>query len=430
MATGGRAARIAFWGNFGTANWGNECTLQAIVQNVRARAPAVELACVCSIPDDTARRHGVIAWPISERRLAITRAAGAVPQRSRIVRLLARVRDEVRDWVITVQRARTVDAIVMSGTGMLTDDGEGALGLPYEMFRWAAAAKLWGRRVAFVSVGVEPIQQRATRFFIGAALRLADFRSYRDQRSKDNLRRIGLGADADPVYPDLAFSLPPAGAVGSPASPPRVAVGLYEYMGRGTDGPEAERGYRAYLDRIGAFVLELLGRGHDVRIVLGDLRYDLAVLEDLRRWFNGRDLASLRGRLFDDPANSVDDVLRQLAAVDLVVASRFHNVLLALLLGKPVVSVSYEPKNDVLMAAMGLADYCQSLDDFDPARLRQQFSALAADAEGLRPMIGESAAQCRTQLDQQYRDLLATIGIAAAVHADTATAAARAPLVR
>jgi len=414
-SSAGGPRRIAFWGNFGTSNWGNECTLQAIVQSIRARVPGVELAGICSIPADTARRHGVVAWPISERRLAITEGT-ATPPRSRAGRLAARLRDEWRDWRLTLQRARSVDAVVMAGTGMLTDDGEGSFGLPYEMFRWALAAKVQGRRVAFVSVGVEPIRRPLTRWFIGAALRLADFRSYRDQRSKDNLRRIGLGSDDDAVYPDLAFSLPhPAAAATATAGKlPRIGLGLYEYRGRGKGSDEDAAGYRAYLDKIGGFALELLGRGHDVRIVLGDLRYDLEVLHDLRGWFAGHDLARLPGRLEDEPAQSVDDVMRQLASVDLVVASRFHNVLLALLLGKPVVSVSYEPKNDVLMQHLGLGAYCQSLDDFDPARLRAQFAALEADAARLRPVIARRAADCRAQLDRQYRELLAAIGVSAA----------------
>ena len=41
--------------------------------------------------------------------------------------------------------------------------------------------------------------------------------------------------------------------------------------------------------------------------------------------------------------------MQQIAEVEVVVASRFHNVLLALLLGKPVVSIAYNQKNDALM---------------------------------------------------------------------------------
>ena len=60
--------------------------------------------------------------------------------------------------------------------------------------------------------------------------------------------------------------------------------------------------------------------------------------------------------------------------------SRFHNVLLALMLGRPVVSMSYNEKNDALMREMGLAAYCQTLDELDPARLRVQFKSLEREA--------------------------------------------------
>ena len=48
-------------------------------------------------------------------------------------------------------------------------------------------------------------------------------------------------------------------------------------------------------------------------------------------------------RIIDEPIASVDDLLKQLAATDVVVATRFHNVLLALLLNKPAIAISYHP---------------------------------------------------------------------------------------
>jgi hypothetical protein len=39
---------LTFFGNFGSQNLGNECTLQAIIQNARTYLPATELNCVCT----------------------------------------------------------------------------------------------------------------------------------------------------------------------------------------------------------------------------------------------------------------------------------------------------------------------------------------------------------------------------------------------
>ena len=407
MKTG--RARIAFWGNFGTGNWGNECTLQAIVHNARRVAPEAELLCICSEPNDTQKRHGIPSFPISYLRRSGSSGAGR--NLPRALRVLRRAAAEAREWGKTIGIARKLDAIVMTGTGMLTDDSEGAFGLPYDLFKWAVAARVCGGRVMFASVGVEPITSPAARFFIVSALRLADYRSYRDLQSKQRLQKVGFDDSRGEVYPDLAFSLPSSDA-GGPAEPDAahgvertVAVGIYAYRARGAGGDGDAQAYREYLDKISSFIAWLLDHGNRVRVIIGDLTYDEAVLHDLRAVLDTKKIGRDGGRIQDTPAASVDEIMDQIAAVDVVVASRFHNVLLALFLGKPVVSVSYNEKNDALMTAVGLEKYCQSIDDFDIRRLTEQFTDIEANWGRIRSTIEARRASFRDHLDEQYRRL-------------------------
>ena len=98
--------------------------------------------------------------------------------------------------------------------------------------------------------------------------------------------------------------------------------------------------------------------------------------------------------------------MQQLSTVDFVIASRYHNVLLALLLGKPALSMSYEAKNEALMSDLGLGDYCQTLDELDLQQLLQQFQRLERNADSLRALMAERAASNRASLGRQY-DLIA-----------------------
>jgi polysaccharide pyruvyl transferase WcaK-like protein len=400
--------RIAFWGNFGTGNWGNECTLQAIVHNAREWMPDAELLCVCSEPTDTEKRHGLRSFPISY----VRRQVGGLGGAKRLplpARLLRRVWNETIEWAKTVQITRGLDAVVMTGTGMLTDDSEGAFGLPYDLFKWALAAKASGTRVLFASVGVEPIDSSIARFFIVNALRLADYRSYRDGQSRDRLAKAGFTSEDDHVYPDLAFSLPRARGGDGPAAgaAPKIAVGVYNYVGRGQHDAAGATRYRDYLEKLASFVMWLLERDYGVRVIIGDLTYDEAVVFDLREVLRAKGVSRYGDRFVDQPAASVDEVMRQIGEVEVVVASRFHNVLLALLLGKPVVSIAYNEKNDALMGQMGLAAYCQSIDALDLDRLIEQFSDIRANAETLRAAITRKAAAYRGELDEQYRAVFA-----------------------
>ena len=98
-----------------------------------------------------------------------------------------------------------------------------------------------------------------------------------------------------------------------------------------------------------------------------------------------------------------------------VVATRFHNVLLALRLGIPVQSIAYEGKNDALMQSMGLGAYCQSIDSLDLARLLQQVERLELEAPALEPRIAQRAQELQARLELQYAQLFGA-GASAAAH--------------
>ena len=60
-----------------------------------------------------------------------------------------------------------------------------------------------------------------------------------------------------------------------------------------------------------------------------------------------------------EPVTSLEELMREMAPVGTVVAIRYHNVLCALKLCKPTLSISYAKKHDLLMADMGLSEFCQ-----------------------------------------------------------------------
>jgi len=150
-----------------------------------------------------------------------------------------------------------------------------------------------------------------------------------------------------------------------------------------------------------------------VRVVIGDVTYDVPVCRELRAWLEARGVALDGERFSDTPADSFERLVEQLSGVDLVVASRFHNLVLGFMLEKPAVSISYEGKNDALMAAMGLAEYCQPIDRLDLGRLREQFEALERSAPRLQEPIVRKVAEYRRLLDEQYTEVIRKAGLPA-----------------
>jgi polysaccharide pyruvyl transferase WcaK-like protein len=269
-------------------------------------------------------------------------------------------------------------------------------------------AKLRGCKLLFISVGAGPIYGRLSKFFVKSALALADFRSYRDERSMRYLENIGFAPTSDQVYPDLVFSLPQAVIPYEnkfEKSKCVVGLGLMEYAGRYSVANPSPTTYRNYLENLVILTSWLLTRGYDVRLLIGDT-CDKAVVEDFRRLLNGHLSIHDSGRIIDEPAASVEQLLSQLASTDMVVATRFHNVLLALLLHKPVMSISFHHKCASLMSQMGLSEYCQDINDLKADRLIEQFCRLEKNAGSLGPMIRQKVEGCRKALDEQYHLIL------------------------
>jgi polysaccharide pyruvyl transferase WcaK-like protein len=400
--------KIAFYGLFGQQNWGNECTLQAILYNARRYVPDAEFACICTGPADTAARHHIPTFPIS-RRYANGYPPEAGKRRHRLIRafrtVLIVIPLEILDWVRGFRFLRTFDMLVVPGTGLLTDFSSNPLGIPYYLFKWTVIAKLCRCKLLFVSVGAGPTYHPATRWLVRRTLALADYRSYRDSYSKEFLQGIGFDTRNDPTYPDLAFSLPKAifpDGNHNERHTTVVGVGVKDYQGLlGLPDHGGTTKYRDFIEKLSTLVAWLLEHEYCVRLLIGDTLYDNRVKQDVITILRERRVATNR-RLINEPISSSEDVLAQLAATDIVVSARFHNVLLALMLDKPAISLSYHEKFAALVAGVGLPECCHDIDRLDVRTVTAQIVDLEKRADDLRPQIHRKVEEYRVSLDEQY----------------------------
>ena len=109
-----------------------------------------------------------------------------------------------------------------------------------------------------------------------------------------------------------------------------------------------------------------------------------------------------QGQIIDEPVSSVERLIAQLAEADLVVGTRFHNILLAMMLNKPVIALSYHEKIASLMAGMGMADYCQNVDELDVDVLVERFLELEKNAGIVKTAMERKVEHHRKALDEQY----------------------------
>lgn len=177
-----------------------------------------------------------------------------------------------------------------------------------------------------------------------------------------------------------------------------------DYHGSNDDRQQADQLHASYVEAMKSFVQWLVDNGHSVRLFTTDVHDEpimREVITDLRT--HRPELAS--SQIVAEPVTSIDNLMQQIASVNTVVASRFHNVVCALMLAKPTISVGYATKFDVLMEEAGLAEFCQSAHSVDADRLIEQFTELESRSAQLRKMITERMAAKAQLLDRQFATL-------------------------
>ena len=400
-----RPQKICLLGMFGGGNFGNDGSLESFLLFLREARPDAEISCVCVDPDAIGRDHQISTIPLSAPNFS-----------SSFLRLCNRVSlkmiGRLANWSRAIKYLRYFDVVIVPGTSTLCDYGSGPFGTPYGLFRWAAAARLCGVKFCFVGTGAGPIPHPVSRWMCRSAAAWAHYRSFRDQVSKDFITSLGVDTSGDQVYPDLVFKLP------TPL--PRrdatqknlitIGVGLMNYKGwRGRD-PTI---YQTYIEKMGRFVISLLARGYRVRLLTGET-VDRQAVRDVGRIAAANGYTLIDGilpppkaqQLITEPTNSLHDIMRQVGDTDIVIATRFHNVICALKLARPTISIGYEAKNDAVMTDVGLGDFCQFIQDFDLERLEMQFTELLKNTEHYHELVRRNLETIQIRIKRHEQALL------------------------
>jgi polysaccharide pyruvyl transferase WcaK-like protein len=397
-ATPVAAPRVGLFGLLGSGNLGNDVCMESVLRYLRTDHPAAIVDAMCKGPETVTSRYGIPAMTMNWYR-QYERTASGLP--AILLKLLGKGIDVFRmaSWV------SRHDIVIVPGMGTM----EASLplepwGLPYSFLLLCVSAKFFGAKVAFVSVGAGVVNRRATRVLLDASARLAFYRSYRDVPSRDMMCQRGLDASRDQVYSDLAFGIPllPCRA----GDPGIVGVGVMGYRGGNDDRRQAAAILASYVATMKSFVRWLIDNGRSVRILIADenepdKHVGEEILADVRAY--RPDLAP--GHVVAEYASSFAELVRAMEPVGMVVATRFHSVLCALRLGKPVVSLGYAPKFTALLANMGLAEFCQSAKRPDVDVLIAQFTELEKRQEELRQAIAEGNAAYERDVAAQFAEL-------------------------
>jgi polysaccharide pyruvyl transferase WcaK-like protein len=402
--TATRPPRVGMFGLYGSGNLGNDGSLAALLTYLRTSHPGAVLDIRCPGPRRVNKQFGIdgslLQW--------YTQYANDT---SGLTAVALKVLGKGLDAFRTVAWARRHDVVIVPGAGIFeTTLPIRPWGVPYALLLLCASSRLLRTKVAFVSVGASVSNQRLTRWLFTRAARLATYRSFRDEQSREAMRRQGVDTSGDPIYPDLVFALPRPAA--GPSDPQTVGVGVMTYYGSNDDRRRAAAIHASYMETMKGFARWLVDNGRRIRFYTGDDVDEGAVQEivaDVRAYRPDLEPAWLTA----EPITSLTDLMRQMSGVGTVVATRYHNVLCALKLSKPTLSLGYAAKNDALMADMGVPEYCQSARSLDLDLLIKQFTELESRSDEVeRTLLARNSAKAQA-LDEQFAVLSSLLFAAA-----------------
>ena len=160
--------------------------------------------------------------------------------------------------------------------------------------------------------------------------------------------------------------------------------------------------YEDFIAKCAVFASGLIRRSYSLTLFGTDIGFDPLAIEDLQTALRNRH--SVTGLPYDS-VKSTKELLAAMNKMDYVVTCRFHGVVFAHLLNKPVLAISRHPKVATLMNDIGLSEYCVDIDSFEADSLLSTFRLLVENGESIKGRLATALARYRGELASQFDDL-------------------------
>ena len=446
--------KVAFTGNIGNGNLGDEISAASAVQYVRENFPDCELIAFSYYPGETCKRHKIKTYPASryawlrEKATSSTQNSDAVPSSEsvkssvsdagsedgdkrenpliailrnitilrKMVNLLRSMRElfvdvyiEAKFIAYSYKKLDGVDLLVSAGGGQFSDQFGGAWNFPFSHYKWATLCRLRNIDVAFISVGVTKAGSKLSAFFIGRALNKAQCKSFRDAYSGRCAEEFGV-KDIDGIFPDLAFAYQRKtfDARGKSHGRKIVGVSLFPHCDP-RYWPEADDlRYSRYVEEMAQFSCYLLENGYQVHFFPTQIRSDVLVIEDVIEIIKPRLKPSLWEQVKQVCCDEIDELMNEIAQLDVAVVTRYHGLIMSFMESTPVIAVANHQKMFDIMNSVDLGKYALDIDKVTRDELIEAFTRLIGEKEAIVESLQGKVMANRNELMKMYDNLFSS----------------------
>ncbi|MFD2705660.1 polysaccharide pyruvyl transferase family protein [Salibacterium lacus] len=376
--------KVGIIGNYGHNNNGDEAILAGLLHQLTTEGGVKkeDIVVFSNDPANTKERHGTVSYP-----------------------LLYKEGGTLKSGLKTIRESRKVmkhlDLVIIGGGGLLMDMYKRDAPL-YSVL--GLTAKRAGCRVAVHGVGAGPIKTKTGAFFIKRLLRAASSVAVRDEKSRRLLQQIGAPGDIHVIY-DPAFSVPVNTVHETSAAVQSVGVTAVPYFST-QYWPQADTArHEAYLDGMAASLDELIDK-KGVEVTFFSTKYpeDVEVTKAIAGRMNHRNDVHIQEANLTPQA-----IAQEAAALDLVIGTRLHSLILSVTAQTPVIGVAYHQKVKDFMEEINHQDYTADVEDLTqilPAfeKAEQDWARLQVEVRTVSEALKEQAAEGMNLLRLKGRD--------------------------
>ncbi len=370
--TGPREPEVLVRGYFGVGNLGDELLLEVLRRRFAARGLRVVAASLD--PERTRREHGIEAIP-----------RGTSPS----------------DAVALIPRLQQCRLLLLGPGGILQSYGPPSRSLlAYALH--AEAAERCGTPVALLGVGAGPLPPAARRV-ARRIVRRASATLLRDEESRILVAPDRSREDGVEVAPDLAFLLEPGhGSARRPTGrESAIDVGLAPIRLRNAAPSFAPADAARWRDEVCRGIAAFLPASARVRPAV------LHETEDAEELAAMAPALAAHGLLLDPtPPATFEGMRAWLEACGVVVVTRFHALVLAILAARPAVTLSYHPKVHALALAAGLEEWTIPMNELTSLRLTRNLESASTRAGEIAERMEAFAGVCRADAGAAFERAL------------------------
>jgi len=318
--------KVAISGYYGFQNIGDEAVLYSMLQALNTQG-GVEALVFSNNPEFTEKQYAV---------------------------------ESLNRWKLaSIGKGLMKSDMLLSGGGSLLQDVTGPRSLIYYL-GVALLAKLLGKKVVFYAQGIGPVTTPGGKFLVKWIANKVDLITVRDEGSKKLLQQLGVRRPAIKVTADAVL------AIDKDKVAREAAAKLLEDLGVSLDGPPiigiSLRDWKNaanYKKAVAKTCDRLIEKGYRVMFIPFHFPGDIAPGRDTIRMMEHGEEAIL----FKQQTN-VEEMLGLLAPLHMIIGMRLHSLIMAAVMGVPIIGLSYDPKVDSFMKLAGqpLAGRAETID--------------------------------------------------------------------